>query len=144
GRRALRDMARVLALRDIVRLLASERTLTTLGDRVEASFTPLRPSPEPATQIPVSAAEHLADGPLDNRSEHSESWFDLHVVPDDAAATGVVQQGAFVPPDTVPPTGRGLTKATRVRQGDQLDAMAVDRDEAEQQLPKHRGTYPPR
>src|SRR5438552_19164113 len=48
-RRALRDMARVLALRDIVRLLASERTLTTLGDRVEASFTPLSPSPEPAT-----------------------------------------------------------------------------------------------
>jgi hypothetical protein len=63
------------------------------------------PSPKPATQIPVSAAEHLADCPLNNRSEHSESWFDLHVVADDAAATGVVQQGALVPPDTVPPTG---------------------------------------
>ena len=39
----------------------------------------------------MSAAEHLADCPLNNRSEHSESWFDLHVVADDAAATGVVQ-----------------------------------------------------
>jgi len=102
------------------------------------------PSPKPATQIPVSAAEHPADGELNDRIERPESWFDLHVVADHAAATRVVQQGAFVSPDTVPPAGRGLTKAALVGQGDQVNAMTVDRDEAEQQLPKHWSTYPPR
>jgi len=92
----------------------------------------------------VSAAERPADGELDDRIGHPESWFDLHVVADNAAATRMVQQGAFVSPDTVPPTRGGLTKAALVGQGDELDAMTVDRDEAEEQLPKHRRTYPPR
>ena len=94
--------------------------------------------------MPVSAAEHPADGELNDRISHPESWFDLDIVADHAAATRVVQQGAFVSPDTVPPTGGGLTKAALVGQGDQLNAMTVDRDEAEQQLPKHWSTDPPR
>ncbi|MDQ1382282.1 MAG: hypothetical protein QOJ71_3001 [Actinomycetota bacterium] len=92
----------------------------------------------------VSAAEHPADGELNDRIQRPESWFDLHVVADHAAATRVVQEGAFVSPDTVLPTGGGLTKAALVGQGDQLNVMTVDRDEAEQQLPKHRSTCPPR
>src|SRR2546429_6258410 len=51
------------------------------------------PSPKPATQILVSAAEHPADGELNDRIQHPESWFDLHIVADHAAATRVVQQG---------------------------------------------------
>jgi hypothetical protein len=80
--------------------------------------------------MPVSAAEHPADCPPNDRSGHSESWFDFYRVTHDAA-TGIVQQGAFVPPDTVPPTGRGLTEATPVRQRDQLNSVAVDWDDSE-------------
>ena len=50
---------------------------------VVAQFESL--SPKLAMQIPVSAAEHLADCPRDDRSEHSESRFDLKVVVNDAA-----------------------------------------------------------
>jgi hypothetical protein len=95
-------------------------------------------------QMPMSAAEHLANCPADEGSGHSPPWFDFHVVVEDAAALRIVEQGAFVSPDTVPPTGGGLTKAGLVGQGDQVNAMTVDRDEAKQQLPKHRSTYPPR
>jgi hypothetical protein len=62
-------------------------------------------SPKLATQVLVSAAKHLADGELNDRSGHAESRFDLHVVADDAAATGMVKQAALVPPDPVRPTG---------------------------------------
>ena len=78
----------------------------------------------------MSLAEHPADRPLNDRSKHSEPWFDFYGVTHDAA-TGIVQQGAFVPPDTVPPTGRGLTEATPVRQRDQLNSVAVDWDDSE-------------
>src|SRR6516164_2976035 len=87
-------------------------------------------------QVPVSAAEHLVDGPPDDRSEHCESRFDLNIVSNDAAAR-IIEQGAFVPPDTVQPSRRGLTEATLVRQGDQFNSMAVHWDDAEQQLPKY-------
>jgi hypothetical protein len=56
----------------------------------------------------------------------------------------VVQQGAFVSPNTVPPTGGGLAKATLVGQGDELDSVAVDGDDAEQHLPKHWSADAPR
>lgn len=91
----------------------------------------------------MSLAEHPVDCPPDNRSGHSESWFDFYRVPHDAA-TGIVQQGAFVPPDPVPPTGRGLTEATPVRLSDQLNAVAIDWDDSEHQLPTHWSAYPPR
>ncbi len=92
----------------------------------------------------MSAAEHPADGELNDRIGHPESWFDLHIVADRAAATRVVQQGAFVSPDTVPPSGGGLTKAALVGQGDELNAVAVDGDDPEQHLPKHWSADPPR
>lgn len=60
-------------------------------------------SPKLATQMPVSALEHSLDCPRDDRIGHSESRFHLYVVADDAAI-GIVQQGAFVPPDAVPPS----------------------------------------
>ena len=56
-----------------------------------------------ATQMLVSALEHSVDGRPDDRISYCETRFDLYVVAEDAAI-GIVQQGAFVPPDTVPPT----------------------------------------
>jgi hypothetical protein len=56
-----------------------------------------------ATQVLVSALEHSAHCPADDRIGYSESRFDVYVVADDAAI-GIVQQGTFVPPDAVPPT----------------------------------------
>jgi hypothetical protein len=100
-------------------------------------------SAESAMQRPMSLAEHPPDCPLNDRSEYSESWFDFYRVAHDAAA-GIVQQGAFVPPDTVPPTGRGLTEATPVRQRDQLNSVAIDWDDSEEQLPTHWRAYSPR
>ena len=78
----------------------------------------------------MSLAEHPVDCPPKDRIGHSESWFDFYGVTHDAAR-GIVQQGAFVPPDTVPPSARGLTEATPVRQRDQLNSVAVDWDESE-------------
>jgi hypothetical protein len=93
--------------------------------------------------MPMSALEHSADCPPNDRIGHSESRFNLYVVADDAVA-GIVEQGAFVPPDTVPPTGRGLTKATPVWQSDQFNAVAVDGNEAQPKLPKDGSTDLPR
>lgn len=56
-----------------------------------------------ATQMLVSALEHSPYCPADDRIGYSESRFDVYVVADDAAI-GIVQQGAFVRPDAVPPT----------------------------------------
>ena len=78
-------------------------------------------SPELAPQLLVTAAEYPADGELEDRIERPESRFDLHVVAHDAAAIGVVQQGALVPPDPVPPTsvapveGRHVIRQLAVR-----------------------------
>src|SRR4051812_12896653 len=102
----------------------------------------MRTLPKLATKMLVPALEHSAHCPRDDRVGHSESRFDLDVVADDAA-TGSIEQGAFVPPDAVPPTRRGLTKATPVRKSDQCNAVAVDWDEPEQQLPQHRRTHLP-
>jgi hypothetical protein len=52
----------------------------------------------------VSTFEHSGDCPPDDPIGHSESRLDLYVVADDAA-TGIVEQRAFVPPNAVPPTG---------------------------------------
>ena len=49
-----------------------------------------------------------------------------------------------MPPDAVPPTGRGLTEATALRERDQFNSVAIDRDDSEHQLPTHRGAHPPR
>ena len=78
----------------------------------------------------MALAEHPANGPSDERIDHAESWLDLHGVTDDAA-TGIVAQSAFVPPDAEPPTGRGLTEATPVRQWHQFDSVAVEWDDSE-------------
>ena len=51
----------------------------------------------------MSMAERPADRPRNDRIEHSESRLDFYRVAHDAAA-GIVQQGAFVPPDAVPPS----------------------------------------
>jgi len=91
----------------------------------------------------MSALEHSADGPPDDRIGHSESRFDLYVVADDAAAR-IVEQCSFVPPDAVPPTGRGFAKATPVWQSHQLNAVAVDGDEAQPKLPKYGSIALPR
>src|SRR6476659_4195161 len=91
----------------------------------------------------MTPAEHPANGQPDDRIGSSEAWFDLHRVTHDAA-TGSVQQRAFMPPDAVPPGGGGLTEATPVRQRDQLDPVAVERDESEEQLPNNRSAHPPR
>jgi len=96
-------------------------------------------SPEPAAQMLVSAFEHSADRPREDRIGYSESRFDPDVVADDAAV-GSVQQGAFVPPDAVPPTRRGFTKASPVRQRNQFDAVAVDGKETHPELPQDRRT----
>ena len=96
-----------------------------------------------ALQRPMSPAERPADCPPDDRIEHSESWFDFYRVAHDAA-TGIVQQGALVPPDTVPPTGRGLAEATAFRQRDQLNSVTVDWDDSEEQLPTDWNAYAPR
>ena len=69
--------------------------------------------------------------------------FDSDRVANDTAA-GIVQECAFVPPDTVPPTGRGLTEATSVRQGDQLYSVAIDWDDSEEQLPSYWRVQSPR
>ena len=100
-------------------------------------------SPESVTQPPMSTAEVRVHRPPHDRSEQSEPVLDFYGVAHDAA-TGIVQQGAFVPPDTVPPTGRGLTEATPVREGDQFNSVAVDWDDPEEQLPKHWGARLPR
>lgn len=100
-------------------------------------------SAKSALQRPMSLAEHPADCPPFDRIEHAESMFDFYRVAHDAAA-GIVQQGAFVPPDTVPPTGRGLTEATPVRQRDQFYSVAIDWDDSEEQLPTDWRAYPPR
>jgi hypothetical protein len=91
----------------------------------------------------VSTLEHSGDRPLDEPIGRSQSRLDLYLVADDAA-TGLVEQGAFVPPHAVPPTGRRFTKAPSVWQSDQRNAVAVDGNEAEQQLPEHRSTDLPR
>ena len=85
----------------------------------------------------VSALEHSADRPRDDRIGYAESRLDAYIVAHDAA-TGIVQQRAFVPPDAVPPTRGGLTKASPVWQGDEFNAVAVDWNEAQPELPKHR------
>lgn len=91
----------------------------------------------------MSLAEHPADCPLFDRIEHAESMFDFYRVAHDAAA-GIVQQGAFVPPDTVPPTGRRLTEATPVRERDQFYPVAIDWDDSEEQLPTYWRAQSPR
>jgi hypothetical protein len=91
----------------------------------------------------VSTLKHPGDRPLNDPIGHSESRLNLYVVADDAA-TGIVEKGAFVPPDAVPPSGRRFTKATPVWQSDQFNAVTVDWNEAEQQLPEHRSTDLPR
>jgi hypothetical protein len=96
-----------------------------------------------ATQMLVSALEHSAHCPADDRIGYSESRLDVYVVADDAAI-GIVQQGAFVPPDTVPPTRGGFTKASPIWQGDEFNAVAVDWNEPQPKLPKHGSAYPPR
>ena len=103
----------------------------------------LRESTEAALQRPMSLAERPADCPRFHRIEHAESVFDVYRVAHDAAA-GIVQQGAFVPPDPVPPTGRGLNEATLVRPCDELYAVAIDRDHAEEQLPRYERAHSPR
>jgi hypothetical protein len=87
-------------------------------------------SAKSALQRSMSLAEHPADCPPFDRIEHAESMFGFYRVAHDAAA-GNVQQGAFVPPDTVPPTGRRFSEAAPVRQRDQLDSVAVDGDDSE-------------
>jgi hypothetical protein len=108
--------------------------------RVVAQF---ESSPKPAEQVLVSASEHPADCPLNDRVGHPESRFDLYIVAD-GAATGIVEQSALVPPDAVPPTGRGFTKASLVWQSDQLNAVSIDWNEAQPKLPKHGSTDLPR
>jgi hypothetical protein len=96
-------------------------------------------SPKSAPPMLVSTLEHSGDGPLNDPIGQSESRLDLYVVADDAA-TWIVEQGAFVPPDAVPPSGRRFTKATLVWQSDQFNAVAVDGNEAEQ--PNERRDLP--
>ena len=100
-------------------------------------------SAKSALQRPMSPAEHPADCPPFDRIEHAESMFEFYRVAHDAAA-GIVQQCAFVPPDTVPPTGRGLTEATPIRQRDQFYSVAIDWDDSEEQLPTDWSAYSPR
>jgi len=100
-------------------------------------------SAKSALQRPMSPAEHPADCPPFDRIEHAESMFEFYRVAHDAAA-GIVLQGAFVPPDTVRPTGRGLTEATSVRQRDQFYSVAIDWDDSEEQLPTDWSAYSPR
>jgi len=61
----------------------------------------------------MSAVEHLADCTRDDRSGHSEPWFDRHGVMNDAAER-IVQQGAFMPPDALLPAGGRLAIATPI------------------------------
>jgi Protein of unknown function (DUF4232) len=100
-------------------------------------------SAKSALQPPVASAEHPADRPPNDRICHLESWFDLYRVTQHTA-TGIVDQGAFVPPDAVPPGRRRLTEATAVWQCNQLNTVAVDGDDSEEQLPADWSAYPPR
>jgi hypothetical protein len=91
----------------------------------------------------MSTAEHRVHCPPHDRSEQSEPGLDFYGVAHDAT-TGIVEESSFVPPDTVPPSGRGLTEATPVREGDQINSVAVDWDDPEKQLPKDWGLCLPR
>src|SRR4051794_5529142 len=99
-------------------------------------------SAELALERPMSTAEHATDRPRNDRIEQSEARVDLYRVSYDAAGR-IVEQGPFVPPDAVPPSRRRLTEATAIRQRDQLDPVAVDGDDSEQQLPTNRSAVAP-